>query len=238
MTVSERVLLSAVFLVSLCGFLLAGIPAATVLSPLLTMDAESERPIITRVQGVWWDGAVQGRWREHHFLARWRLERRGLSPGVRLSIDAGGFDASGWAGRGSRDWRLEQWLVTLPVMLVEDLLPDVSADGIFEIDIEALALSNSTLKHVDGKLRYGGGKVSWRELESVSVPALDGVLGMVEGRPEFSMAGPAGETLMQARLGQDEVSLRIYTALLQLFGMTEDGDPASEIFHNTYAFPH
>ncbi|WP_111656940.1 type II secretion system protein N [Isoalcanivorax indicus] len=233
----EHTILGAIFLASLCGFLLAGLPAATVLAPLRAIDAEAERPIITRIRGVWWDGSVQGNWQGHRFLGRWTLQRRGLTPGLRLSVEAGDFHASGWAGGGWRGWRLEQWLVTLPVLLVEDLLPDIRAEGMVEIRINALTRRDNAVERADGALRYGGGKVSWGELDPVSVPPLDGVLSLVETYPEFSMTGPGGETLLRARLEQQAVSLRAYGALPQLFGLTEDGDPEGEIFHSSYAFP-
>lgn len=232
----HRVALGVIFLLSFLGFMIAGVPAAMVFSPLVAMDAGGEHPVIARVQGVWWNGGMHGRWRGQHFSTRWGVQWRRFRPGLQLNAEVGDLEASGWLGAGLDALRLEHWRIVMPMSLVETLVPDVKADGVLEVDIQTMLLSDRTVQHIDGQLRFGGGAVSWGEFENIGVPSLNGKMLMQASYPELSVSGPEGQALLSARIEQQQLLLSVYGAALVLFGISEEADPSVEIFSERYSF--
>jgi general secretion pathway protein N len=91
-----------VFLLAFGIFLVALMPAA-VMTPLLPTPATDNASLQPpKLYGLWWNGQGQAQWEGQQLDITWRLDWRGLTPGLELGFESGQVNATGWAGADFR----------------------------------------------------------------------------------------------------------------------------------------
>ena len=84
-----------VFLLAFGIFLVALMPAA-VMTPLLPTPATDNASLQPpKLYGLWWNGQGQAQWEGQQLDITWRLDWRGLTPGLELGFESGQVNAPG-----------------------------------------------------------------------------------------------------------------------------------------------
>ncbi|MCG8394460.1 MAG: type II secretion system protein N [Pseudomonadales bacterium] len=187
--------------------------------------------------GLWWNGQGQAQWEGQSMDVSWRLDWRGLTPGLQLSLKSGQVSATGWAGADWGDWELAQWQVSIPVNLLNSLFPRGKADGRLDIGLSRLALAGSEIRAVDATLNYGGGTVDMGPGMARDVPPIQGVLAMQDGIPMLSVTGPDKQSLAKANLKGKTLTVEIFRALPLLLEMSEGGNASDVVFSTHQDLP-
>ena len=229
--------LGIVFLVSLCVFLVALMPAAVVVGRLPALRVGGAPATLSNAQGLWWKGAANVRWSDWQGQLRWQLDWHGFAPGALFDIAASGLSARGWVGGSYGDWRLEQWRASVPVAAVSRYVPQGSATGVVEVNLAALEFSDNTVIDARGTLHYGGGVVSWGRGGSASVPSLNGLLAMEKAGPRLTVTGPQQQELMRAGIANKRLSVQVLRAWPELLGVSQGGNPGDVVFRMSQPVP-
>lgn len=229
--------LTTVFLIAFAVFLVALMPAA-VITPLLSPPSDDDSSLpAPKLYGLWWNGQGQANWEGQSLDVTWRLDWRGLTPGLQLAVESGQISAQGWAGADWGDWRLEQWQASIPVAVLNDFFPQGQADGQLDIALPLLSLAGTEIQDIQGTLNYSGGAVTLGPGMSRAVPAIQGDLAMQEGIPVLAVTGPDQQSLAQANLTGQTLTLEVFRALPALLEMSEGGDASDVVFSTRQDVP-
>lgn len=227
------VALGAIFLISLCVFLVALMPAAVLVRRLPALRPGGAPLTFSSAHGRWWDGSADVAWRDQQGLLRWRLDVRGGIPGLWLRLSAGDLKVSGWLGADWGDWRLAQWRGRVPVGMVGRYVPQGNATGTVTFALLSLALVDHAVVDARGTLNYGGGTVTWGQGGSAPVPPLQGRLSMAKAGPVLVVTGPKRQPLVRAAIANGKFDLRVHRAWPQLLGVSQGGNPSDVVFQMT-----
>lgn len=229
--------LGAVFLISLCVFLIALMPAAVLVDQVPALRPGGAPLTLSNPRGRWWHGAVDAHWRDQQGQLRWRLDWHGLTPGVQLSLDAAPLNAEGWLGAAWGDWRLEHWHGSVPVAMVSRYVPQGGATGTVDFTLLVLELADHSVVDAKGTLNYGGGRVTWSRDGSAPVPPLDGRLTMEKNGPVLTVTGPQQQQLVQASIKNSKLNVKVRRAWPQLLGVSQGGNPTDVVFQMSRPVP-
>lgn len=235
--IRRSIALGAIFLTSLCVFLIVLMPAAVVVERLPALRPAGAPLVLSDARGRWWQGSVAVRWQQLQGRLNWQLDWHGLTPGVRVDLDAGKLEAHGWLGGSAGNWRLEQWHATVPVPLVARHVPQGNATGLVDVTLMALELDDGVVVDARGLLHYDGGRVTWGRDGAASVPPLEGRLTMKEGGPVLSVTGPRQQELVQVDIRDGRLNVRVHRAWPQLLGVSQGGNPADVVFRMSQPAP-
>lgn len=213
----------------LAGYAALGVLACAVFGVLL-LPARALLPLAERVDGLalrdvggrWWDGEAEARWRGVA-LGRlaWQWAPAGLLAGeLRLDWQ---LEGAGHALAGSVGCGMDSLAVSVsghaaaamvnPALATYDIRLGGSGDdqgtaarGEFAFTGFEGRLEAGEVATAAGALRWSGGPVRYRlgaRRLSAQLPAMVGVLGLVDGEPAFAVATTAAEPLIDVRLGAD-----------------------------------
>lgn len=226
-----------VFLLAFGIFLVALMPAA-VMTPLLPTPATENASLPPpKLYGLWWNGQGQAQWEGQQLDITWRLDWRGLTPGLELGFESGQVNATGWAGADWGDWRFEHWQASIPIALLNDFLPQGKAEGQLDISLPQLSLTGTEISTISGKLAYSGGTVTLGPGMDRQVPAIDGKLEMEKGVPVLTVTGPDQQSLAHANLTGKTLTLEVFRALPALLEMSEGGNATDVVFSTRQDLP-
>lgn len=226
-----------VFLLAFGVFLIALMPAA-VMTPLLPAPATNDASLPTpKLYGLWWNGQGKAQWEGQRLGMTWRLDWRGLTPGLELAFESGQMNATGWLGVDWGDWRLEHWQASIPIALLNDFLPQGQADGQLNISLSQLSLAGTEIRTIRGNLAYSGGNVTLGPGMERVVPAIEGTLEMEKGIPILTVTGPDQQSLAHANLTGKTLTLEVFRALPALLKMSEGGNATDVVFSTRQDLP-
>lgn len=225
--------LGAIFLISLCVFLIALMPAVVLVRHLPALRPGGAPLTFSNAHGRWWDGTMEVAWRDQRGTVSWRLDWRGLTPGVRLNLQDGDLKAGGWLGAAWGNWRLAQWRGSVPVDMVGRYVPQGNATGTVNFVLLSLELADHSVVDAKGTLNYSGGTVTWGQGGSAPVPPLDGRLSMEKTGPVLVVTGPRKQQLVRAGIANGKFDLKVRRAWPQLLGVSQGGNPSDVVFQMT-----
>lgn len=211
------------------GYAAVGVLACAVFLVLL-LPARALLPLAERVDGLalrdvggrWWDGEAEARWRgvalgrlawqwapagllAGELRLHWQLEGAGhaLAGSVGCGVDSLAVSVAGHAAATMVDSALAAYDIRLGG---RDQGTEGRTVGQFAFTGFEGRLEAGEVATAAGTLRWSGGPVRYRlgaGWLSAHLPAMVGVLDLVDGEPAFAVATAAAEPLFNVRLGAD-----------------------------------
>lgn len=193
-------------------FLVVLLPARALLPLAEGIDGLKVRSI----GGRWWQGEAEVRWRDVA-LGRlaWQWAPAGLLAGeLRFDwqIEGAGHALAGRVGCGRDSLAVSAVgkaaaAIVNPALATYDIRFGDGAQGPGEFTVVGLRVRlDGGRGTAAGALRWSGGRVRYRlgaKLLAADLPAMGGVLDVVDGEPALAVATTAGEPLFDLRLGAD-----------------------------------
>lgn len=220
MTIKRSLLLLLVFVVGLAFWLVWYLPASVVVKRLPAMVVAGATLNLDDAVGRSWDGSADWRWRGHVGELTWRLNWHGWTPGVDVTLRGAGLNVSGWVTAGDNRFKARQLKLQLPLALLLDGQPAVSAGGVVGGQIATLAIAEGHITALKGTLHYTGGNGRWLR-QSAILPAMQAQLSMQGDTAQLRITNTHKELLAQASVdAQQMAKLQIFRAFAVAVGMS------------------
>lgn len=230
-------LLVSVFLVSFLVWSLWLLPAAPVVSKLDGLRVGDAPLQLSQVQGRLWEGSAHWRWQRQDGRLRWDLDWRGLTPGVLLALESGSVALDGWLGGGPGRVSARDFTLEMPVAEIARHLEQGSAEGTVSADIRELDWRGDAFHALEGRLKWTGGRVSWKPDGSAEIPPLDGRLFMEGKAARGEVTDLEGQQLAEARIVDGEITFRVFRAWPMLLGVSGGGQASDVVLEVSQPFP-
>ncbi len=222
----------AALLLAVLVWALVMLPARPVLAPLNGMQLGSATLQLSRIEGRLWQGSARWQWLDLSGSLRWDTSWRGMSFGADLMV-SGDIVATGWAGAAPGGFALNGMDIVVPVALLVQGMPNVSAEGTATARGLTLQWQDGAPAGAEAQLSYSGGRISWAEGQGADVPVLTGSLRQEGEAAVFEARSPDSALLADGQLTNETVRLRVYRAWPALLGMSQGGSPADVVFETS-----
>lgn len=207
-------------------------PAKPVLGPIDGIMLGQAPLKVSRIDGRLWDGSFRWQWQQLAGGLRWRVDWRGLVPGVELFV-SGDVVASGWLGGGSGALDIRNLDAAVPLAPLIAGMPNISAQGTLSIRGLSLRWTRSGPVAAEGSLGYSGGDVSWAAGQGATLPPLHGMLRQQGDAALAEVYSPEGTLLADGRLDGGSAGLRVYRSWPALLGVSQGGNAADIVFETS-----
>jgi hypothetical protein len=179
--------------------------------------------------GTAWHGQASWHWRNHAGRVDWQWCWHDWHPGVELTLTGSGLKASGWVWAWGSTLDMENLELSVPLALVLDGQPQVSAEGSVSGRIGKLKLSAGRPVALDGQLHYGGGNGRWHQRTAV-LPEMDVHLTMQKDVAEAAVTNKSGVQLVLGSIDAKGIGqLLIYRSFAQAVGVGDGKGMSTDV---------
>jgi general secretion pathway protein N len=229
-------ILITVFLLSFLLFSIWLVPAQMVVPRLDGMAVAGGSLSVSEASGRLWEGGARVRWQRYDARVTWDLDWHDLTPGARLTLEAGDLRAAGWLGGTSGTLSVSDLDLSVPLERISAHIPRGDAGGRVSGRIERLVWDQGEMTELAGKLDWTGGPVSWNPNGSATVPPMSGRLFHEDGAARAVVEGPDSSRMADARLENGQLHLRVYRAWPMALGVSGGGQASDVVLEVSRPF--